>query len=60
MIGDSGNDALAARAAGCPVLIVPYGYNEGEPVENLDCDRIIASIAVAAELVGRGTSPPPD
>src|SRR5262249_33029899 len=31
MVGDSANDAQAARAAGCPVLIVPYGYNEGNP-----------------------------
>jgi phosphoglycolate phosphatase len=24
------HDAVAARAAGCPVFIVPYGYNEGD------------------------------
>ena len=29
MLGDSSNDTQAARAAGCPVLCVPYGYNEG-------------------------------
>lgn len=29
-IGDSSNDAQAARAAGCRVLNVPYGYNHGE------------------------------
>jgi phosphoglycolate phosphatase len=29
-IGDSHHDAVAARAAGCPVFIVPYGYNEGD------------------------------
>ena len=28
-IGDSVNDVVAARAAGCPVWCVPYGYNEG-------------------------------
>jgi phosphoglycolate phosphatase len=28
-IGDSLNDAQAARAAGMTVFIVPYGYNEG-------------------------------
>ena len=28
-IGDSSNDAQAARAAGCRVLNVPYGYNHG-------------------------------
>ena len=36
MVGDSGNDVEAARAAGCPVLVVPYGYNEGVPVHDLD------------------------
>jgi phosphoglycolate phosphatase len=29
MIGDSANDAEAARAAGIPVLLVTYGYSEG-------------------------------
>ncbi|MEO5700567.1 MAG: phosphoglycolate phosphatase [Casimicrobiaceae bacterium] len=51
MIGDSGNDAEAARAAGCPVLIVPYGYSEGEPVEAIDADGIVPSLLVAAECV---------
>jgi phosphoglycolate phosphatase len=32
MIGDSSNDAMAARAAGCPVILVSYGYNHGEPI----------------------------
>lgn len=32
MIGDSINDALAAQAAGMPVVLVETGYNEGEPV----------------------------
>jgi phosphoglycolate phosphatase len=30
-IGDSRNDAAAADAAGCPVVLVTYGYNHGEP-----------------------------
>ena len=47
-IGDSGNDTAAARAAGCPVWVVPYGYNEGEPVQNLDCDGIVATLLEAA------------
>ena len=38
MIGDSQNDALAARAAGCPVVLVTYGYNHGEPVTAVDAD----------------------
>jgi len=35
MIGDSVNDALAARAAGMPVVLVETGYNEGESVHSL-------------------------
>jgi phosphoglycolate phosphatase len=32
MVGDSSNDAQAARAAGCEVVLVTYGYNHGEPI----------------------------
>ncbi len=32
MVGDSSNDAAAAQAAGCPVVLVTYGYNHGEPI----------------------------
>jgi len=41
MIGDSGNDAAAARAAGCPVVLVTYGYNHAEPVRGVDADAYI-------------------
>lgn len=34
MIGDSSNDAQAADAAGCPVVLMTYGYNHGEPIQN--------------------------
>ncbi len=51
LIGDSLNDTQAARAAGCPVFCVPYGYNRGRPVEELDLDRVVASLAEAASLV---------
>jgi phosphoglycolate phosphatase len=44
MIGDSSNDARAARAAGCPVMLVSYGYNHGEPVSAVDTDGVIARI----------------
>ena len=50
-IGDSHHDAVAARAAGCPVFIVPYGYNEGEDVQGIDCDAIVASLAEAARRI---------
>ncbi len=32
MVGDSSNDAEAARAAGCEVVLVTYGYNHGHPI----------------------------
>ena len=41
MIGDSKNDAQAARAAGCPVVLVTYGYNHGEPVQRVDADAFV-------------------
>ncbi|HMN77198.1 MAG TPA: phosphoglycolate phosphatase [Burkholderiaceae bacterium] len=41
MIGDSRNDAQAARAAGCPVVLVGYGYNHGEPVRGVDADAFV-------------------
>jgi len=53
LIGDSLNDTQAARAAGCPVFCVPYGYNRGRPVEELDLDRVVPSLAEAARLVRR-------
>jgi phosphoglycolate phosphatase len=45
MIGDSSNDAQAARAAGCPVVLVTYGYNHGEPVRGVDADGFVDSLA---------------
>lgn len=38
MIGDSSNDAQAARAAACPVVLMTYGYNHGEPIRSVDAD----------------------
>jgi phosphoglycolate phosphatase len=50
-IGDSSNDALAARAAGCRVLTVPYGYNHGQPVQEVDSDGIVETLLDAALLI---------
>ena len=50
-VGDSVNDALSARAAGCTFLAVPYGYNEGNSVHSLDVDAIVESIEHAARWV---------
>jgi phosphoglycolate phosphatase len=51
LIGDSLSDTLAARAAGCPVFCVPYGYNHGEPVESLNPDAVIANLPAAMPLI---------
>ena len=53
MIGDSLNDATAARAAGCPVFCVPYGYNEGADVRELDVDAIVETLFEATKLITR-------
>lgn len=45
MVGDSSNDAQAARAAGCPVVLVTYGYNHGEPIQEVDADDFADSLA---------------
>ena len=41
MIGDSANDAQAARTAGCPVALVSYGYNHGQSVNGVGADAVI-------------------
>jgi phosphoglycolate phosphatase len=51
VIGDSSNDVQAARAAGCPVLTVPYGYNHGQPVQEADSDGIVPTLLDAAHLI---------
>ena len=44
MVGDSSNDAQAARAAGCSVALVRYGYNHGEPVDGVDADAHVDTL----------------
>ncbi|MDP2759185.1 MAG: phosphoglycolate phosphatase [Sideroxyarcus sp.] len=51
LVGDSLSDAQAARAAGCPVFCVPYGYNHGEPVEDLNVDAVIPDLTGVLPLI---------
>ena len=55
MLGDSSNDAQAARAAGCPVVLVSYGYNHGQPASEVDSDGLVDSLGDLAllRLAGR-------
>lgn len=55
LIGDSLNDAQAARAAGCHIFCVPYGYNEGRDVRELDCDAVVPSLYEAAKLIRKSS-----
>jgi phosphoglycolate phosphatase len=55
MVGDSAIDVLAARAAGMPVVCVPYGYNEGDDPRRLPCDALVESVAdLPGLLFGNG------
>ncbi len=53
VVGDSANDAEGARAAGCRVLLVTYGYSEGRDVRAIDADGVADSFPEAAALVAR-------
>ncbi|GAB4119181.1 MAG: phosphoglycolate phosphatase [Sideroxydans sp.] len=53
LVGDSLSDMQAARAAGCPILCVPYGYNHGEPVETLKVDAVIPDLTGVLPLIQR-------
>lgn len=45
-VGDSEADVGCARAAGCPVVCVPDGYNHGIPAARLGADAVIDSFRV--------------
>jgi len=45
LVGDSSNDVEAARAAGMPVLCVPYGYNHGHDIREANPDAVVDSLA---------------
>lgn len=50
MVGDSSNDFEAARAAGCPVLLVTYGYNHGQPIRAVEADGFVDSLAEVTRI----------
>jgi len=57
MVGDSSIDVQAARNAGCPVLLVPYGYTDGPPVHSLGADGIVSTLAEVADRVRLAPKP---
>ncbi|GAB4236558.1 MAG: phosphoglycolate phosphatase [Methyloligellaceae bacterium] len=52
MVGDSGADAKAARAAGLPVVLVTYGYSR-EPVAQLGADALVDSFCELPRVLSR-------
>ena len=44
MIGDSSNDVEAARRAGIDCIVVSYGYNHGENIEDCQPQQIVADL----------------
>jgi phosphoglycolate phosphatase len=57
MVGDSSNDAQAARAAGCPVMLVTYGYNHGHPIEEVPAVAHVPGLDQANWPVVLGLNP---
>jgi phosphoglycolate phosphatase len=52
MVGDSSNDAQAAHAAGCPVVLVTYGYNQGQPVQEIPAAAWLDTLADLPACMG--------
>jgi len=51
MVGDSVHDVAAARAAGCPVVAVSYGYNHGQPIATAHPDAVINTLDALPRLL---------
>ena len=51
MIGDSGNDSRAAQAAGMPVVLMTYGYSEGEHLVDLHANAIVSTFTAIPALL---------
>lgn len=51
MVGDSKNDILAAKNAGCYSFGLTYGYNHGEPISDSQPDYVADTIADLLEVV---------
>jgi phosphoglycolate phosphatase len=51
LVGDSLTDVAAAHAAGCYIVTVPYGYNQGKPIDLSLVDDTIASLADLPDLL---------
>lgn len=55
MIGDSVNDVTAANEAHIDVLVLPYGYNQGEPTSALPATAHVDDLLAAYEWAKQRT-----
>jgi phosphoglycolate phosphatase len=44
LVGDSATDIAAAHAAGCFIVTVPYGYNQGKAIDESQIDAMIRDL----------------
>jgi len=51
LVGDSLTDVAAAHAAGCYIVTVPYGYNQGKPIDHNLVDETITSLTDLVHLL---------
>ena len=51
LVGDSNTDIVAARAAGCSIVTVPYGYNQGKPIDLTMVDACIDDLSGLTKIL---------
>ena len=51
MVGDSETDIQAAHAAGCFVVTVPYGYNQGRAIDVATVDATVQQLTEVVNLL---------
>lgn len=51
LVGDSLTDVKAAHAAGCYIVMVPYGYNQGKPIDDSLVDAHIDDLTELLALI---------
>jgi len=51
LVGDSATDIAAALAAGCYIVTVPYGYNQGKVLDASKVDATIDNLTELTELL---------
>lgn len=51
LVGDSLIDVAAAHAAGCYIVTVPYGYNQGKPIDHSLVDETITKLTDLVHLL---------